>query len=224
MRYKIWFDACARLQQVSHPLLPCPSCGKQRCLLIQRDHMLCHFTIAIGHVSPQCHPCKQEIDLNSFPRLLRGHVPLSACVGICQSIKLLLAALPIQPRSLYPPLPDPPTATLLIWAPTAQRPGCGLNEPLSSAGRHTCFFIQILKPYITKSSPPWSPGRLCKSWMYSWGWSHTPCVNPRELLFAVFFFFFHFINPRITCISIWNAEDSLSQQQFSILNSGHCHE
>lgn len=115
-----------------------------------------HFRMVIGHVSHQCHACKQEIDLNGFPRHLWGHVLVSACVGICLSIKLLLAALPIPP------------STPLIWAfqPTAQRPGHGLNERLSSAKRQGCFH-SYSEQYIVNHHSLVITGLLWKLWMYS---------------------------------------------------------
>lgn len=100
------------------------------CLLIQSDHMLCHFSAAIGHVSPQCHPCELEIDLNGFPSPSRR-----PCAAVCMCWYL----------SIYKALTSCPANharphSLLISAPTAQRPGRGLNEPLFSAGRQSCFF------------------------------------------------------------------------------------
>lgn len=158
-------------------------CGKQRRLLIQS--ITCRATLALllATCRPSVTRASRKLIWTASPRHLGGHVPPSACVGICPSIKLLLAAPP-------PPAPQPQP---LISAPTAQRPGRGLNEPLCSAGRlswilfiYLFIFIQILKPCMSQFPPIillWSPGRLWISWMCGWGWSHAPHINPGALTY-----------------------------------------
>lgn len=81
-------------------------CGQWRWLFIQS--ITCRATLAplLATCCPSVTRASRKLIRTASPRHLGGHVPLSACVGICLSIKLLLDALP----SPHPANPTPPTS------------------------------------------------------------------------------------------------------------------
>lgn len=122
--------------QVNHLLL-----WQMPLLVDPEHHMSCHFSAAIGHVSPQCHPCEQEIDLNGFPPPSRRPC---AAVCMCRYLsvdKALTSCLPPPAFNLgsdgSKTWPWIEWTTLLWWETELD----------------FFFFIQILKPYESVLSP-----------------------------------------------------------------------